>query len=143
MNGPDAQPAPELSLPVLIIGGGACGLTAAIRLARSGVECVVIERDAVPAGSTALSSGFIPAAGTRVQRAAGVADSVDDFAADILAKTGGAAAAHLVQAYAGPRRPPSTRWNRPGCASSCWTASCTPVIAPAACTRCASARARR
>ena len=25
MNGPDAQPAPELSLPVLIIGGGACG----------------------------------------------------------------------------------------------------------------------
>ena len=100
MNGPDAQPAPELSLPVLIIGGGACGLTAAIRLARSGVECVVIERDAVPAGSTALSSGFIPAAGTRVQRAAGVADSVDDFAADILAKTGGAAAAHLVQAYA-------------------------------------------
>lgn len=100
MNGPDAQPAPELSLPVLIIGGGACGLTAAIRLARSGVECVVIERDAVPAGSTALSSGFIPAAGTRVQRAAGVADSVDDFAADILAKSGGAAAAHLVQAYA-------------------------------------------
>ena len=75
-------------------------LTAAIRLARSGVECVVIERDAVPAGSSALSSGFIPAAGTRVQRAAGVADSVDDFAADILAKTGGAAAAHLVQAYA-------------------------------------------
>ena len=59
----------------------------------------MIERDAVPAGSTALSSGFIPAAGTRVQRAAGVADSVDDFAADILAKTGGAAA-HLVQAYA-------------------------------------------
>jgi hypothetical protein len=37
------------------------------------VEAVVIERDAVPGGSTALSAGLIPAAGTRFQRAKGVA----------------------------------------------------------------------
>ena len=36
------------------------------RLADAGVECVVLERDALPQGSTALSSGFIPAAGTAV-----------------------------------------------------------------------------
>jgi len=32
----------------------------------------VLERDAVPAGSTALSSGFVPAPCTRVQQAAHV-----------------------------------------------------------------------
>ena len=84
---------------VAIIGAGACGLTAAWRLARAGIECVLIERDAVPSGSTALSSGFIPAAGTRAQRAAGVIDSPVEFATDIHAKAHGQAAPHLVKAY--------------------------------------------
>ncbi|MFY8054060.1 MAG: FAD-dependent oxidoreductase, partial [Limnohabitans sp.] len=48
-------------VPVVIVGGGACGLTAALALHRLGVECVVLERDATPSGSTALSSGFVPA----------------------------------------------------------------------------------
>ena len=101
----------------------------------------MIERDAVPAGSTALSSGFIPAAGTRVQRAAGVADSVDDFAADILAKTG-AAAAHLVQAM--PAAPAAIdALEQAGLRFELLDGFLYPVIAPAACTRCASARARR
>lgn len=87
-------------VPVAIVGGGACGLVAAIALRDLGVECVVLERDATPSGSTALSSGFIPAAGTRVQQAQGIADSVEGFAADITAKAKGTAAPHLVQAYA-------------------------------------------
>jgi fumarate reductase flavoprotein subunit len=84
---------------VAIVGAGACGLTAAIRLQSLGVECVLVERDAAPQGSTALSSGFIPAAGTQVQAAAGVHDTPEAFAADIQAKAKGHAAAHLVQAY--------------------------------------------
>ncbi|MEO5669952.1 MAG: FAD-dependent oxidoreductase, partial [Ramlibacter sp.] len=60
-------PADAPHVPVAIVGAGACGLTAALMLADAGVECVVLERDASPSGSTALSSGFIPAAGTRVQ----------------------------------------------------------------------------
>lgn len=84
---------------VAIVGAGACGLTAATALREAGVECLLLERDASPAGSTALSSGFIPAAGTRWQAAAGVADSPDAFAADIQAKARGRAAPHLVQAY--------------------------------------------
>lgn len=68
---------------VAIIGGGACGLTAALTLADAGIECVVLERDAVPQGSTALSSGFIPACHTRWQRAIGVDDSAGLLAADI------------------------------------------------------------
>ena len=68
---------------VIIIGGGACGMAAALTLADAGVECVVLERDAVPQGSTALSSGFIPACNTRWQRALGVDDSVEFLARDI------------------------------------------------------------
>lgn len=88
-----------MQVPVLIIGAGACGLTAALRLAQAGIETVLIERDAAPSGSSALSSGFIPAAGSAVQRAAGIDDSAERFAADIQAKAHGTAAPHLVAAY--------------------------------------------
>ncbi|SEA57846.1 fumarate reductase flavoprotein subunit [Variovorax sp. YR216] len=90
----------EAQVPVAIIGGGACGLTAALMLADAGVECVVLERDAAPSGSTALSSGFIPAPGTRVQREHGVTgDSPERFAADIQAKAHGRASPVRVDAY--------------------------------------------
>lgn len=93
----DASPA---HVPVVVVGAGACGLVAALVLRAAGVECVLIERDAVPSGSTALSSGFIPAAGTRVQRAAGVTDdSPQRFTADIQRKAHDTAAPHLVAAY--------------------------------------------
>ena len=76
-----------LTVPVLIIGAGACGLTAAFAATEAGAEVVVLERDALPSGSTALSSGMIPAAGTRVQADKGIEDSAELFAADIMAKT--------------------------------------------------------
>ncbi|HSH91788.1 MAG TPA: FAD-dependent oxidoreductase [Ramlibacter sp.] len=87
-------------VPVAIVGAGACGLVAALMLADTGVECVVLERDVTPSGSTALSSGFIPAPGTRVQRARGIDDSTAKFETDIQAKAHGTAAPHLVRAYA-------------------------------------------
>ena len=87
-------------VPVAIVGAGACGLTAALLLADAGIECVLLERDASPGGSTALSSGFIPAPETRVQQDKDVADSAERFARDIQAKAHGTAAPHLVQAYA-------------------------------------------
>lgn len=91
----------EVNVPVAIVGGGACGLVAALMLQGAGIDCVVLERDAQPSGSTALSSGFIPAPGTRVQRATGiVGDSPERFAADIQAKAHGRAAPELVRAYA-------------------------------------------
>lgn len=93
------MPAGTPAVPVAIVGAGACGLTAAIFLRRRGIDCVLLERDATPQGSTALSSGFIPAAGTRVQQAAGVADSAAQFAADIQRKAHDTAAPHLVAAY--------------------------------------------
>jgi len=93
---PDGSP----QVPVAIVGAGACGLTAALTLRDAGIDCVLLERDARSRGSTALSSGFIPAAGTAVQRAAGVLDdSPARFAHDIRAKAHGRAAPHLVAAY--------------------------------------------
>jgi fumarate reductase flavoprotein subunit len=70
----------------LVIGGGACGLTAALTAGRRGRDVLVLERDAVPSGSTALSSGLIPAAATRFQAAKGIADSADLLTSDILRK---------------------------------------------------------
>jgi fumarate reductase flavoprotein subunit len=78
----------EITAPVLVIGAGACGLVAALAAADAGAIVVVLERDRTPSGSTALSSGFIPAAATRFQRAIGVPDDTPEMmAADILAKS--------------------------------------------------------
>jgi fumarate reductase flavoprotein subunit len=89
-----------LKVPVVIVGAGACGLTAALAARDAGAEVLVIERDASPSGSAALSSGFIPAAGTRYQRAAGIDDSPERFAADILRKNHGEADARMVETLA-------------------------------------------
>src|SRR5690606_2084382 len=88
------------SVPAAIVGAGACGLTATLMLRGAGVDCAWLERDPRRQGSTALSSGFVPAGGTAVQRAAGVLDDGPArFAADIQAKAHGTAAPDLVAAY--------------------------------------------
>lgn len=90
----------DSEVPVLIVGAGAAGLCAALAASEAGIEPVVIERDAVPAGSTALSAGLIPAAGTRFQRALGIADSAALFAEDITRKAHREADGKLVRAAA-------------------------------------------
>lgn len=89
----------EAHVQVLVIGAGACGLTAALKADDVGVEVVVLERDTVPAGSTAMSSGFIPAADTRCQRALGLVepDSAETLIGDILAKSKGLSDERLVR----------------------------------------------
>jgi fumarate reductase flavoprotein subunit len=75
---------------VLIIGAGACGTIAALAAKENGAEVVILERDAKPSGSTSLSSGQIPAAGTKLQHAAGLLDDTPDLLyKDILAKAHG------------------------------------------------------
>ena len=90
----------EVEAPLLIVGAGAAGLCAALAAKEAGIEPLVIERDAVPAGSTALSAGLIPAAATRLQRAKGIIDSPQLFAADIQRKAKGEADAAVVDAVA-------------------------------------------
>ncbi len=76
----------EIEVPVLVIGAGACGLCAALSAAERGAEVLVLERDETPTGSTTLSTALIPAAATKLQDAAGVEDSPEKFAADLIAK---------------------------------------------------------
>ncbi len=90
----------DMRVPLLIIGAGAAGLCAALAAREAGVDVIVVERDAVPAGSTALSAGLIPAAGTRFQREQGIADSPEVLAADIAGKAGVVADATVLDAVA-------------------------------------------
>jgi fumarate reductase flavoprotein subunit len=87
----------DAQVPLLIIGAGAAGLCAALAAKQTGVEPVLIERDAVPSGSTALSAGLIPAAGTRFQRAKNIGDSAELFAADIKRKAHGGSDSVIVE----------------------------------------------
>ncbi len=83
-------PTIDFTADVVIIGAGASGLTAALAAAENGAEVVVLERDASPSGSTSMSSGFVPAPGTRFQYAIGVTDDTAElFFGDLQAKTYG------------------------------------------------------
>lgn len=90
----------DAQVPLLIIGGGAAGLCAALAAKEAGIDAVLIERDAVPSGSTGLSAGLITTAGTRFQRDKGIADSPDLFAADIQRKAHGESDPAVVDAVA-------------------------------------------
>jgi fumarate reductase flavoprotein subunit len=91
----------DLTVPILIIGAGACGLVAALAANDAGADVLVVEADAAPSGSTALSAGLIPAAGTRFQRDAGIDDDADLFARDIQKKAKGENPQALVDLLAG------------------------------------------
>ena len=82
---------------VLVVGAGACGMTAALAASEQGAEVLVLERDVKPTGSTSLSSGLIPAAGTRWQQEKGIEDHPKLFAEDIQQKAKGKADQDLVR----------------------------------------------
>lgn len=103
------QEAFDAEVPLLIVGAGAAGLCAALAAKEAGVDPIVIERDAVPAGSTALSAGLIPAAGTRFQRAKGIDDSPALFAQDIQRKAHGENDPAIVNAVA-QEAGPTVEW---------------------------------
>ncbi|MBF9058493.1 FAD-dependent oxidoreductase [Rhodobacterales bacterium HKCCSP123] len=99
----------DLHVPVLVIGAGACGLVAALSVSEAGGDCLVIEADALPSGSTALSAGLIPAAGTRFQKEAGIDDDAARFAGDIQRKAKGENPQPLVDLLAA-RSGPTVDW---------------------------------
>ena len=78
----------QTDVDVLVVGAGACGLVAAIAAHDAGVGVAIIEKLDRPGGNSSLSTGSVPAAGTRFQREAGIADSTEQFVADLL-RTGG------------------------------------------------------
>lgn len=69
---------------VLVVGGGAAGLSAALSARAEGADVVLVEKQSRLGGSTAMSIGSFTAAGTRWQRAKGVSDDIDSFVEDML-----------------------------------------------------------
>jgi len=69
-----------------VVGAGACGLAAAHAAIADDLRVTIWERAKEPGGTTALSSGCLAAAGSRLQRDAGITDSADDFVADVMAR---------------------------------------------------------
>jgi fumarate reductase flavoprotein subunit len=96
-------------VPVAIIGAGCAGLVAALACKEAGVEPLVLERDPLPRGSTALSAGLIPAPGSRWQKALGIEDSPELFVADVRTKTKGKGDAELARTI-GEGAAPALEW---------------------------------
>lgn len=99
----------EFSVPVVIVGAGACGLSAALAARDQGTEVIVLERDKRPWGSTSMSLGAICAVDTQSQRDNGIRDSVETFVADVMAKTEGEADEALARRI-GERSGPTIDW---------------------------------
>lgn len=90
---------PQLEVDVAVVGGGACGLMAALRAARNpDLTVAVFEKSTREGCNAEISSGSLAAGGTRFQRAAGVEDSPELHAAEILAASGDQRSAELVRA---------------------------------------------
>lgn len=88
----------DVEIPVIVIGAGACGMVAGLAAHEGGAEVLILERDEIPQGSTALSSGMIPACSTRLQQAQDIDDPVELLAADINRKSKGRADSQVVEA---------------------------------------------
>jgi fumarate reductase flavoprotein subunit len=92
-------------VPVVVVGAGACGLTAALAARDAGAAVLILEQDATPQGTTSMSQGTMCAAGTQAQAAAGIADSPEIFFADVMRKVDGRTDPEVVRAVtraAGP-----------------------------------------
>ncbi|HEY6456110.1 MAG TPA: FAD-dependent oxidoreductase [Steroidobacteraceae bacterium] len=94
------EPSFAVSVQVVIVGGGGCGLTAALAARDHGAGVAVFERDKTLAGSTGMSTGLIPGAASKLQRSRGIPDSAEIFARDILEKTNGQTDGKIVETLA-------------------------------------------
>lgn len=90
----------EFTVPVLVVGGGACGCVAALAARDAGAEVLLIEADDRPLGSTGMTLGLICAADTKAQAKAGIEDSAEAFFEDIMAKSRGGANPVVARALA-------------------------------------------
>ena len=74
----------NFDVDVLVIGAGACGLAAAIAAHDAGASVAIVEKRERPGGNSSLSTGSVPAANSRFQRAAGLVDSPEKMVADLM-----------------------------------------------------------
>ena len=96
-------------IDILVIGAGSCGLAAAIAGHDAGVSVAIVEKRDRPGGNSSLSTGSIPGAGTRYQRAAGIDDSAAQLVADLMRIAGDTDCPELVLRLA-EQSAPTVEW---------------------------------
>lgn len=73
---------------VVIVGAGGAGLAAAIRASQDGADVLVVEKQGIIGGATTRSGGKVMAAGTDIQKEAGISDN-DEMMYNYLKEIGG------------------------------------------------------
>ena len=69
----------DIECDVLVCGAGAAGYGAAYGACESGAQTLCIEKAALPGGSFARCSGGMAGCGSKVQKALGIEDNVEDY----------------------------------------------------------------
>lgn len=93
---PSASPAEEESsvadtqADIVVIGGGGAGMTAALKATEAGASVILLEKEDVLGGNTRLGSSVFNAAGSTMQKDAGV-DATPEAFAEKLTKSNTAA----------------------------------------------------
>ncbi|MFC7157422.1 FAD-binding protein [Halomarina halobia] len=88
----------DVETDVLVAGGGGTGLVAALVASEApDLQVTVLEKTDEVGGNTSLSTGMIPAAGTRFQREAGIEETPEDMMRDVMEKNGGEADEAMVR----------------------------------------------
>jgi fumarate reductase flavoprotein subunit len=88
----------DVETDVLIAGAGGCGLTATLAACENDdLTVTLLEKADEVGGNAALSTGMIPAAGTRLQEEVGIEETPADMAQDIQEKNGYEADEEMVQ----------------------------------------------
>jgi fumarate reductase flavoprotein subunit len=72
------------TVDVIVLGGGGAGLAAAVSAASRCMRTVLLEKCPQLGGTTRWSVGSVSAAGTRLQKRAGIQDNIDDFRVDMM-----------------------------------------------------------
>ena len=85
---------------LLVLGGGAAGLAAALEAAEAGAQVLLLEKQPELGGSSAMCGGCLAFAGTDLQREQGIEDSAALLASDLRQVGGGDADEALIAAYA-------------------------------------------
>ncbi len=96
-------------LDVLVIGAGSCGLAAAIAAHDAGAAVAIVEKRPRPGGNSSLSTGSLPGAGSRFQRAAGIDDSPAMLLADLMRIAGETDCPELMRRLA-EQSAPTVEW---------------------------------
>jgi fumarate reductase flavoprotein subunit len=76
----------DMETDVVVVGGGGCGIAAALTVKQKGLEVILIEKGNKLGGNTTLSTGSIPGANTKYQQRENIKDSALQMAKDIYAK---------------------------------------------------------